>query len=117
MDDAKRALVPQSGVLLATRTVSFQEGETVFDVLKRTCRQNGIQMEFTMTPVYGSAYIEGIGNLYEFDGGPLSGWMYSVNGTYPNVGCSSCALHNGDVIVWRYTCDLGGDIGGRNQYQ
>lgn len=117
LDEAKQALVPSNGVLLSARTVSFKEGETVFDVLKRICRANGIQMEFSMTPVYGSAYIEGIGNLYEFDGGPLSGWMYSVNGTFPNVGCSSYDLQNGDVIVWRYTCDLGHDIGGRNEYQ
>ncbi|MBQ4365969.1 MAG: DUF4430 domain-containing protein [Clostridia bacterium] len=117
LDDAKRALVPANGVLLAARTVSFEEGETVFDVLKRTCRQNGIQMEFSMTPVYRSVYIEGIGNLYEFDGGPLSGWMYSVNGVFPNVGCSGCDLHDGDVIAWRYTCELGGDIGGHNQFQ
>ena len=109
--------MPANGVLLAARTVSFEKGETVFDVLKRTCRQNGIQMEFSMTPVYRSVYIEGIGNLYEFDGGPLSGWMYSVNGVFPNVGCSGCDLHDGDVIAWRYTCELGGDIGGHNQFQ
>ena len=76
-----------------------------------------LRMEFSMTPVYRSVYIEGIGNLYEFDGGPLSGWMYSVNGVFPNVGCSGCDLHDGDVIAWRYTCELGGDIGGRNNYQ
>ena len=110
-------LVPSNGVLLGSATVSFEQGETVFDVLKRICRQNGIQMEFTMTPVYHSAYIEGIGNLYEFDGGPLSGWMYSVNGDFPNVGCSAFELHNGDVIAWRYTCDLGSDIGGHNDFQ
>ena len=89
----------------------------MFDVLKRTCRANGIQMEFSMAPAYGTAYIEGIGNLYEFDGGPLSGWMYSVNGVFPNYGCAAYTLKEGDVVAWRYTCDLGGDIGGRNTYQ
>ena len=89
LESGKRALVPANGVLLASRSVSFTAGESVFDVLKRVCRQNGLQMEFTMTPVYQSAYIEGIGNLYEFDGGPTSGWMYSVNGAYPNCGSSA----------------------------
>jgi len=70
-----------------------------------------------MTPVYQSAYIEGIGNLYEFDGGPTSGWMYSVNGAYPNCGSSAYVLQNGDTVCWRYTCALGADIGGRNQFQ
>ena len=117
LESGKRALVPANGVLLAARSVSFTEGESVFDVLKRVCRQNGLQMEFTMTPVYQSAYIEGIGNLYEFDGGPTSGWMYSVNGIYPNCGCSAYTLQNGDTVLWRYTCALGADIGGRNQFQ
>ncbi len=117
LESGKRALVPANGVLLAARSVTFTAGESVFDVLKRVCRANGLQMEFTMTPVYHSAYIEGIGNLYEFDGGPTSGWMYSVNGAYPNCGCSAYALQNGDVVCWRYTCALGADIGGRNEFQ
>lgn len=112
LDEAQKAVLPQNGVLLAKTTVSFTEGESVFDVLQRTCRANGIPMEFTMTPVYQSAYIEGIGNLYEFDCGAASGWMYAVNGVYPNYGCSKYPLKPGDVITWRYTCDLGADIGG-----
>lgn len=42
-------------------------------------------MESNWTPAYNSAYIEGIGNLYEFDCGNLSGWMYSVNGVWPDL--------------------------------
>ena len=56
-------------------------------------------------------YIEGINNLYEFSCGELSGWMYSVNNKFPQRGCSSYTLKNGDDIVWSYTCDLGRDIG------
>ena len=84
----------------------------MFNVLQRTCRQNAIHMEFENTPMYNSAYIEGIHNLYEFDCGELSGWMYSVNGWFPNYGCSRYALQAGDVIRWVYTCDLGNDVGG-----
>ena len=69
-------------------------------------------MAFQVTPVYGSAYIEGINNLYEFDCGDLSGWMYSVNGVFPNVGCSQVQAAEGDVICFVYTCDLGADVGG-----
>ena len=112
LDSAKTGLVPADGWLLKELTVEFSEGESVFNVLQRVCKQNKIHMEFSNTPVYNSAYIEGIGNLYEFDCGPLSGWMYSVNGWYPNYGCSRYELKAGDVICWRYTCDLGADIGG-----
>ena len=100
-------------MILDTVTVTFSEGESVFDVLKRMTRQQRIHMEFRSTPIYNSAYIEGIHNLYEFDCGNLSGWMYSVNGVWPDYGCSSCTLHDGDTVVWSYTCDLGRDVGAR----
>ena len=111
-DESKKPLVPADGVILPTTTVTFTEGESVFDVLQRLCRENGIHMESSWTPMYNSAYVEGINNLYEFDVGSLSGWMYSVNGWYPNYGCSRYALQNGDVVNWVYTCDLGYDVGG-----
>ena len=111
-DKDKRELVPEDGWILEPTEVVFYDGENVFQVLKRTCKQQGIHMEFENTPIYNSAYIEGIHNLYEFDVGDLSGWMYSVNGWYPNYGCSRYALKDGDVVEWRYTCDLGFDVGG-----
>ena len=105
-------LVPADGVLLAPAAVEFAEGESAFDVLKRVCRENKIHMEFSETPVYQSAYIEGIGNLYEFDCGEGSGWMYRVNGEFPNDGCSRYTLADGDTVEWVYTCDFGADVGG-----
>ena len=104
--------VPDSGTILPTTTVTFTEGETVFDVLKRICDARGIQIEYSYTPMYGSYYIEGINHLYEFDCGQQSGWMYKVNGWFPNYGCSSYKLEAGDTIVWAYTCKgLGTDVG------
>lgn len=114
LDAEKAELVPADGWILQPTEVTFYEGESVFNVLQRTCKQNGIHMEFTDTPIYNSAYIEGIGNLYEFDCGELSGWMYKVNDWFPNYGCSRYALADGDVICWLYTCNLGDDIGGAN---
>lgn len=108
----KADLIPADGVLLAPTAVEFTEGESVFDVLKRVCRENKIHMEFSETPVYQSAYIEGIGNLYEFDCGEGSGWMYRVNGEFPNYGCSRYTLADGDTVEWVYTCDFGADVGG-----
>ena len=109
---AKKPLVPSDGVILPSTTVTFSEGESVYDVLQRVCRENGIHMEASWTPMYNSAYVEGINNLYEFDVSQGSGWMYRVNGWFPNYGCSRYALQNGDVVEWLYTCDLGNDVGG-----
>ena len=111
-DPAKRDLVPADGWILEPVTVTFYEGESVFNLLRRVCKQQKIHMEFENTPIYNSAYIEGIHNLYEFDVGELSGWMYKVNEWFPNYGCSRYALKDGDVICWVYTCDLGHDVGG-----
>ena len=111
-DPDKIDLVPEDGWILQPIAVSFSEGESVFDVLQRVCKQQKIHMEFEDTPIYNSAYIEGIANLYEFDVGALSGWMYKVNEWFPNYGCSQYTLKDRDVIAWVYTCDLGYDVGG-----
>ena len=116
LDPEKIELVPEDGVILTEKTVTFYEGENVFQLLRREAKANKIHMEFEETPIYNSAYIEGIHNLYEFDCGELSGWMYSVNGWYPNYGCSRYQLKEGDQVEWIYTCDLGRDIGGRNVF-
>lgn len=114
LESDKLDVLPSDGIIFKTQTVKFYEGESVYDVLLRVCRENNIHMEASWTPMYNSAYIEGIGNLYELDCGSGSGWMYRVNGWYPNYGCSRYQLRDGDTVEWRYTCDLGGDIGGGN---
>lgn len=100
----KNKYVPSNGVILATSKVQFRKGDTVFDVLKRVCSAAGIQLEYSDSSTYGGKYVEGINHLYEFDCGQTSGWMYKVNGWYPNYGCSSYKLKDGDSIVWSYTC-------------
>lgn len=106
-----RALLPEDGWILPETEVALQEGDSVFDVLLHTVRTYQIHMEYADTPIYDSAYIEGIANLYEFDAGAESGWMYQVNGVFPNYGCSAYTVADGDVIRWVYTCDLGKDVG------
>ena len=111
--EPKKEYVPDNGVILSTTTVTFTEGESVFDVLQRVCCDNGIQMDASWSGKYGSAYVEGIANIYEKDVGSTSGWMYKVNGWFPNYGCSAYTLKDGDSIAWCYTCNgLGADIGG-----
>lgn len=104
--------IPDNGVILEKTTYKGTTDNTVFDALNTLCRNNDIQLEFNYTPIYASYYIEGINYLYEFDAGPQSGWMYKVNDWFPNYGCSSYYLKDGDTIVWCYTCDgLGTDVG------
>lgn len=112
LDVEKKDMVPEDGIIFPATEVTFYEGESVFDVLLREMKGAQIHMEFVNTPIYNSAYIEGINNLYEFDCGELSGWMYKVNDWFPNYGCSRYALRDGDTVEWVYTCSLGTDVGG-----
>ena len=108
----KAPFVPKDGTILPSTKVTFTEGETVFDVLKRVCDAAQLQIEYSYTPLYESYYVEGINHLYEFDCGPESGWMFKVNEWFPNYGCSAYTLKDGDDIVWCYTCTgLGADVG------
>ena len=103
-------IVPSDGWILKPQKVEITEGESVFEVLTRVCKDMKIHMEYSWTPIYNSAYIEGIANIYEFDCGELSGWMYKVNDWYPNYGCSRYVIKSGDTVEWNYTCNSGRDL-------
>lgn len=105
--------VPPDGIILPGTEYVLRPGDTVFDILDRAVRYNRIQMEYQGADKnsFGSVYIQGINYLYEFSCGPLSGWMYMVNGEFPDYGCSKYELKDGDIIEWVYTCDLGRDVG------
>lgn len=123
LKSAKKDFVPTDGIILNEVNVEVKAGDTAFDIIKKACKDNtckanckycqksGIQIEYTYTPAFDNYYIEGIHQIYEKDCGIASGWMYSVNGIFPNVGASSYDIKPGDKLVFAYTCDMGEDIG------
>ncbi len=106
LKESKKIIIPDDGIIFEEKTVEFFENESVFDVLNREMKNNKIHFEFVQTPMYNSVYIEGIGNLYGFDCGDASGWLYRVNGIKPNFGCSQYQLKNGDRIEVYYSCNF-----------
>lgn len=100
---------PDIGTIMETTKVDIGDSKTVLDVLKKAARSQKMQMEYTGTGA--TAYVQGIDNLYEFDKGSGSGWMYSVNGKFPNRSAGIWPLSPGDDIRWLYTEDLGKDLG------
>ena len=110
LDKSIKDYVPKDGVILKERTVSYYDGETVYDVLKRELKKDNILREASFTG--DSVYVEGINNIYEFSCGEQSGWMYEVNGVYPGKSCSKYDVVDGDIIKWNYTCKLGKDLEG-----
>ncbi|WP_068776126.1 S-layer homology domain-containing protein [Paenibacillus sp. FJAT-26967] len=99
------------GFVVAATDVELQSGDTAWTLLKRVLDSNGIPYEYEWTEKYGSVYVQSIAGDGEFDHGTGSGWMYSVNGSYPNYGATKYVLQNGDRLQWRYTTNLGADLG------
>ncbi len=96
--------VPKDGIIYAAKSIRIQDGDTVFDVLLRETKANGIPMDHAASPAFQTEYIKGIANIYEKDFGATSGWMYVVNGKQPAVGCGSYKLKSGDKIQWIFQC-------------
>ncbi len=102
-----KSYIPDDGYILPKTNVTLEKGDTVFSVLKRVAKQKKIPLEYTTT---GGAYVEGIGYLYEFSCGELSGWIYGVNSKQSELSASEYTLSNGDNIVWSYSLELGQDV-------
>ena len=111
LDKSILSILPEDGIILAQTTVLFEPGKSAFYLTLRIMKENKIHFEYTKTPATGSVYIEGIANIYEFDGGDLSGWIYKVNGEVLSYSASEYILKDKDAVEWVYTCDLGRDVG------
>lgn len=115
LSEEKQKYVPANGLILPKTVIEVPADATPFDVLQKATRLNRIQMEYQGADlnIYNSVYVQGINHLYEKDAGGSSGWMYSVNGKFPNYGMSNpnVKLKSGDSVEMKYTTDLGHDIG------
>ncbi|AET66187.1 cell wall-binding protein [Desulfosporosinus orientis DSM 765] len=90
--------------------VTLEEGDTPYSVLVRMIGRNQVAVSGSGS----SIYVTGIKGTEAGDDGPTSGWMFSINGEYPRVGSGSITLSDGDIVAWRYTTNLGEDIGDSN---
>lgn len=84
---------------------------TLEDIFTMALDAAGIEFKGNRDNPYNSIYISGIQSpvtgdwIEEFTNGPNSGWMYTVNGTHPDVGLSQWFLSNGENIIFHYTDD------------
>ena len=93
-----------NGIILAARSITFKEGESVLDVLLRAMQGN---VDFQKA---SGGYVNTINHLGQRDCGSGSGWMYFVNGVKMGIGCSVVKVKSGDIIEWKFTCDGGNDV-------
>ena len=110
LPDGLRDVLPEDGVI-GDGQVTVYEGDTVFTLLERFCREHDVAMSSTGATRYG-VYVDGIGGLFERDAGSGSGWMYAVNGEFLNKSAGDAAVKDGDDVLWVYTLDLGKDVEG-----
>lgn len=129
-----------SGILLS-QDVDIYEGETAAETVVRMLQNNGYSVDYTGNYETGFylARISSESNfvtgnipedlrtkleehgfeIYDFTPNSLgdydftkgSGWMYQVNGVYPNYGLSDYCFQNGDTLRLRFTLAYGADIG------
>jgi hypothetical protein len=97
------------GVILDSTIVEVDGEISVMSLLQKETREKKIQMEFSGKGIF--AYVKGIANLYEFDRGAKSGWLFKVNGAFADKGAGAYKVKAGDRVEWLYTLDLGKDIG------
>ena len=109
-DPALTGLVPLDGILLSPTVYALREGDTAFSLLQRATASERIQMEYLGSGM--TVYVQGIGYLYELAYGELSGWMFCVNGSFPQSGAASYRPSDGDRLEWIYSRALGRDIDG-----
>lgn len=101
-------IFPADGVMMQNTEFTITEGENALTLLYDAVKANRLQIEVDgiSGDVVETAYVRGIGSLYELMFGDLSGWTYTVNGERPPVGCGAYTLHDGDRVAWLYTVNL-----------
>ena len=97
------------GGTVADMYIYINNGETAYSILRRP--EAGLNIRSAGHHTWSGMYIEAINGWSEFDGGPLSGWMYAVNRVFPDFSASLYELRDGDRLVWAYTYELGSDLG------
>ena len=110
--------VPSDGIILKETKYAIDENDTAFSLLQKAVKDKRIHMDYqgAQQNSLGSVYVQGINHIYEFSCGDLSGWFFSVNGDFGYTSAANYKLKNGDKVEWRYTCDLGADLGASNVY-
>lgn len=91
--------VTGDSTILPTTSITLQNRDTAFSVLLRQLGSSRVSYRGSG----GTAYVTAIDGLSEFDKGPLSGWVYTVNGQQPNTGAGAYTLKAGDNLAWRYS--------------
>lgn len=97
-----------SPIILAPTSANVTEGNSVLQASIEVLTAQNIPYE--LGGEGSESYITSINNLSQLDQGPLSGWLYKVNGVFPDAYPNDYTLASGDVVEWIYTTNAGQDV-------
>lgn len=78
-------------------SVAIPEGSSAYVAIKTALDKMG--MDYVMS----ASYLKSIDGLSDMDGGPMSGWLYYVNGKKPNYAINGYTMKDGDTLLLYYT--------------
>lgn len=91
-------------VLVEATVDKLEAGTTVFGLFRKVLAEQGYT--YKAVGSYVKSVTDADGNtLSERDGGPNSGWIYTVNGKMPSIYMNGYSLKEDDVVVVRFTND------------
>lgn len=103
LKDEHTPYLPKNGYFLNNYKCTYKEGDTAYDILNRACVENNIKLT-SKSSGYG-VYVVGINNIDEKDCGEQSGWLYSVNDSFPAISSDKLSVSPNDRILFTYTCE------------
>lgn len=87
----------------ACNNLPIVPGKTTVEELMNEAKSGcSPSINYTSTGSGGNAFLTSIDGVVNNQSGNGYYWMYSVNGTSPNVGFGAYKLSAGDSVVWDY---------------
>lgn len=90
--------------ILPPISANVTEGDSVIQATIEVLTMQNIPYE--LGGEGNESFITSINGLAQGDYGPLSGWLYKVNGVFPDLYPNEYTLAGGDVVEWVYSISM-----------
>lgn len=87
--------------VLKSGTIAIKDGDTAFDVLQQ------LDSDISYTGSGSTIYVSRIDGYTAGHAGVGGGWLYCVNGSFPNYSAGAYKLKSGDLVQWMWTSTMG----------
>ncbi|NLC25289.1 MAG: DUF4430 domain-containing protein [Fastidiosipila sp.] len=92
------------GIMMSNKELSVKQGSTVLDVLN-VLKESGYVISASNN--FLGTYVSAIQGISSGAASGSGGWIFSVNGNFPNTSASNLIVTNGDRISFHYTIKTG----------